>query len=201
MDFLPFLCLVIVGASIAHRSSLHYKQGHWQEDQDCDRLQKAGLECTNRGIGRKWPVCSVRRRKREAGRILLAKNFSKKSFENPKVPETGADNDQDTRQSGRNEHPWCTMTSNEVLAMYENIAALSGRMAIAARDGDFDGLARLETQCALQASAAKSGVPPLEGAQRLRKIDLLKQIMANDRAVRDVTEPWHGQLERAMSAH
>jgi flagellar protein FliT len=25
--------------------------------------------------------------------------------------------------------------------------------------------------------------------------------MANDRAVRDVTEPWHGQLERAMSAH
>jgi hypothetical protein len=31
--------------------------------------------------------------------------------------------------------------------------------------------------------------------------DLLKQIMANDRAVRDVTEPWHGQIERAMSAH
>jgi flagellar protein FliT len=93
------------------------------------------------------------------------------------------------------------MTSNEVLAMYENIAALSGRMAVAARDGDFDGLARLETQCALHASATKSGVPALEGTQRLRKIDLLKQIMANDRAVRDVTEPWHGQLERAMSAH
>jgi flagellar protein FliT len=93
------------------------------------------------------------------------------------------------------------MTSNEVLAMYENIAVLSGRMAAAARDGDFDSLARLETQCALQASATKSGVPALEGTQRLRKIDLLKQIMANDRAVRDVTEPWHGQLERAMSAH
>jgi flagellar protein FliT len=77
------------------------------------------------------------------------------------------------------------MTSNEVLTMYENIAALSGRMALAARDGDFDGLARLETQCAMQVS----------------KIDLLKQIMANDRAVRDVTEPWHGQIERAMSAH
>jgi flagellar protein FliT len=93
------------------------------------------------------------------------------------------------------------MTSNEVLAMYENIAALSGRMAVAAQDGDFDGLARLETQVSLQVSATKSGVPALEGAQRLRKIDLLKQIMANDRAVRDVTEPWHGQIERAMSAH
>lgn len=92
------------------------------------------------------------------------------------------------------------MTSNEVLAMYENIATLSNRMAVAAREGDMDGLARLETQCALQAAAARSGVPPLEGAQRKRKIDLLKQIMANDRAVRDVTEPWMGQLDRAMSA-
>lgn len=91
------------------------------------------------------------------------------------------------------------MTSNEVLAMYENIAALSSRMAVAAREGDWDGLARLETQCVLQSSAAKSGVPPLQGAERKRKIDLLKQIMANDRAVRDITEPWMGQLDRALS--
>jgi flagellar protein FliT len=35
-----------------------------------------------------------------------------------------------------------------------------------------------------------SGVPALEGDARARKIALLKQIMANDRAIRDVTEPW-----------
>ena len=93
------------------------------------------------------------------------------------------------------------MTSNEVLAMYENIATLTGRMATAAREGDWNGLAQLETQCALHASGARSGVPALEGAQRKRKIDLLKEIMANDRAVREITEPWHGQLERAMAAH
>ncbi|WP_308633235.1 flagellar protein FliT [Massilia forsythiae] len=80
------------------------------------------------------------------------------------------------------------------------MAALTGRMAIAAREGDWNGLARLETQCVLQASAAKAGVPALEGEQRKRKIDLLKQMMANDRAVRDVTEPWMGQLDRALSA-
>jgi flagellar protein FliT len=131
----------------------------------------------------------------------MSEKKSKKSFENPKVPKTGAVKYLDTRQSGRKKRLWCTMTSNEVLAMYENIAALSGRMAVAAQDGDFDGLARLETQVSLQASATKSGVPALEGTQRLRKIDLLKQIMANDRAVREVTEPWHGQIERAMSAH
>jgi flagellar protein FliT len=83
--------------------------------------------------------------------------------------------------------------------MYENIAVLSSRMAVAAREGDWDGLARLESQCALQASAAKRDVPPLEGGERKRKIDLLKQIMANDRAVRDITDPWMGQLDRALS--
>jgi flagellar protein FliT len=92
------------------------------------------------------------------------------------------------------------MTSNEVLTMYENIAGLTGRMANAAQAGDWKGLAKLETECASAASATASGVPALEGAARLRKIDLLKQILANDRAIGDVTEPWMGQLERVMQA-
>ena len=82
------------------------------------------------------------------------------------------------------------MTSTEVLSMYENIAGLTNQMAAAARLGDFDGLSRLEAQCAGEARAAANGVPALNGAPRLRKIDLLKQILANDRAIRDVTEPW-----------
>ncbi|MES2015748.1 MAG: flagellar protein FliT [Pseudomonadota bacterium] len=91
------------------------------------------------------------------------------------------------------------MTSNEVLAMYENIAGLTSRMAGAAQAGDMAGLARMETQCALQAVATVGGVPALEGAPRMRKIDLLKQIMANDRAIREITEPsW--QLSTVMRA-
>jgi len=93
------------------------------------------------------------------------------------------------------------MTSNEVLAMYENIAGLTNRMAVAAQAGDFDGLEQMERQCAAAARATATGVPALDGAPRMRKIDLLKQIMANDRAIRDVTEPWMGQLERVMHAH
>ncbi len=91
------------------------------------------------------------------------------------------------------------MTSNEVLSMYENIAGLTSRMAGAAKAGDFEALARMETQCALQAVATVSGVPALNGAPRMRKIDLLKQIMANDRAIREITEPW--QLSEVMKAH
>jgi flagellar protein FliT len=85
--------------------------------------------------------------------------------------------------------------------MYENIAGLTGRMAVAAKAGDWDGLDRLENQCAAAASATISGVPALDGAKRLRKIDLIKQIMADDRAIRDASEPWMGQLERMMKAH
>lgn len=93
------------------------------------------------------------------------------------------------------------MTSNEVLSMYENIAGLTSRMAVAAQAGDFETLARLETQCALHAAATATGVPPLSGAPRQRKIDLLKQIMANDRAVRAVTEPWELSDLMATAAH
>jgi len=93
------------------------------------------------------------------------------------------------------------MTSNEVLAMYENIAGLTNRMTAAASAGDWNGLDKLENQCAAAASATIGGVPALEGGQRLRKIDLLKQILANDRAIREMTDPWMGQLERTMQAH
>ncbi|WP_426100509.1 flagellar protein FliT [Massilia sp. TSP1-1-2] len=82
------------------------------------------------------------------------------------------------------------MTPNDVLSMYENIAGLTSKMAGAAQAGDFDGLSRMETQCALQSVQTIGGVPALEGAARMRKIDLLKMIMANDRAIRDVTQPW-----------
>ncbi|MDB5804931.1 MAG: flagellar protein FliT [Betaproteobacteria bacterium] len=93
------------------------------------------------------------------------------------------------------------MTSNEVLSMYENLAGLTSRMSAVAQDGDWTSLTSLEKQCATQAAAAATGVPALSGAPRLRKIDLLKQIMANDRAIREVTEPWMSQLEEAMAAH
>jgi flagellar protein FliT len=82
------------------------------------------------------------------------------------------------------------MTSTEVLSMYENIAGLTNQMAAAARMGDWDGLSKLESQCASEARAVGTGVPALGGAPRMRKIDLLKQILANDREIRDVTDPW-----------
>ena len=91
------------------------------------------------------------------------------------------------------------MTSNEVLSMYENIAGLTAKMAAAAQAQDWASLQKLEGECKSHASAAETGVPALTGDMRKRKIDLIKQIMANDRAIREVTEPWQAQLATALS--
>ena len=93
------------------------------------------------------------------------------------------------------------MTSNDVLSMYENLAGLTGQMKNAAQAGEWTAFDRLNVQASVAAGAALCGVPVLDGAKRQRKIDLIKQLMANDRAIRDVTEPWMGQLDRAMCAH
>ncbi|MGH8856017.1 MAG: flagellar protein FliT [Telluria sp.] len=93
------------------------------------------------------------------------------------------------------------MTSNDVLAMYENLAGLTGQMKGAAQASDWTGFDKLKVQASVAAGAAIGGVPALDGAKRQRKIELLKQLMANDRAIRDVTEPWMGQVDRALRAH
>lgn len=86
------------------------------------------------------------------------------------------------------------MTSTDLLTKYENIAGMSFQMVQAARMSDWDGLSRLEKQCASEARGIVAGVPMLSSASRERKIDLIKQILANDRAIRDVTQSWMNQI-------
>ena len=93
------------------------------------------------------------------------------------------------------------MNANDVLAVYENLAGLTGQMAQAAKAGDWNEFAQLNMEAKVQAAPAAAGMPALTGATRLSKIELLKQLMANDRAIRDVTEPWNAQVERALHAH
>ncbi len=85
------------------------------------------------------------------------------------------------------------MTSTEVLSMYENIAGLTNQMVLAARTGAWDDLTELEGQCEAQAHAANA-LAVVSCAPRVRKIELLKQILANDRAIRNITEPWMSRL-------
>ena len=92
------------------------------------------------------------------------------------------------------------MTGSEVISMYENIAGLTQQMVAAARSSDWADLTRLEHQCAAARNDANGPIAPLDGAARLRKIDLLKQILANDREIRNSTQPWITQLSNIMQA-
>jgi flagellar protein FliT len=92
-----------------------------------------------------------------------------------------------------------TMDSPEIISVYERIASLTAQMAQAALDRNRDDFERLESLCAKQVNYAKSLQPaPLKGASLRRKISLLKEIMANDRNIREITEPWQHQLPAAM---
>ena len=86
------------------------------------------------------------------------------------------------------------MTSTQVLATYEKIAGLTSQMVNGAQSSDWGTLDSMENQCAAASVALMGGAAPLQGDPRKRKIELLKQIMANDRAIRDVTEPWQNRL-------
>lgn len=91
------------------------------------------------------------------------------------------------------------MTSADVISTYEYIARLTSEMVIAARTSNWDALTHLEDECAYQSSLIEqSPTPALTGASRVRKFDLLKQILANDRAIREITEPWMAQMDSMM---
>ena len=93
------------------------------------------------------------------------------------------------------------MNADDVLAMYENLAGLTGQMTHAAKARDWQEFAQLNMEARAQAAPATAGMPALTGEKRISKVDLLKQLMANDRAIRDVTDPWDAQVDRALHPH
>lgn len=91
------------------------------------------------------------------------------------------------------------MSSEEVITVYENVSQITRQMLAAARSSDWATLQRLEQDCASQVSALKNGKPaPLSGELRARKVRLLQTILADDREIRTITEPWMDQLALLM---
>ena len=91
------------------------------------------------------------------------------------------------------------ISSEEVINVYENVSQLTRQMLAAARSRDWESLHRLERDCASQASRLRDGQPPsLSGELRARKVRLLQAILADDREIRTITEPWMDQLSLLM---
>ncbi|MDB5777128.1 MAG: flagellar synthesis protein [Herbaspirillum sp.] len=90
-------------------------------------------------------------------------------------------------------------TSLDTLSIYESMANLSEQMLDAARNADWGLLSALELRSANFVKLLKqNGADTAPGddagdddnALRERKIALIKKILADDRDIRDLTEPW-----------
>ncbi len=84
-----------------------------------------------------------------------------------------------------------------LIQRYEAIAAASHAMLAAAQADRWDEVARLEAHCCdliaqLKQAAASERLDPQE--QR-RRIELLREILADDAQIRQRSEPWLQQLE------
>lgn len=88
----------------------------------------------------------------------------------------------------------------QTLTIYQNLLNLSEQMLEAAIKRDVDSLHQLQMQCAchvdhLREAGAATGV---NDAERAAKVALLQQILANDKAIRDIAQPWLKELSQLL---
>jgi flagellar protein FliT len=88
------------------------------------------------------------------------------------------------------------LNSREVITLYETVAIITGQMLEAARERDWDQLAALESRCSSHINILKNGeaATPLTGAVRDQKVRIINKILADDREIRNITEPWMAHL-------
>jgi len=94
------------------------------------------------------------------------------------------------------------MNSEQIISLYEAVSDLTGQMLVAARSRDWENLAELESHCASHVQTLKDGEQPaaLSGDKRARKVQIIHQILAHDREIRDLTEPWMAQLSALINS-
>lgn len=94
------------------------------------------------------------------------------------------------------------MNSQEVLSLYETVASITDQMLAAARDGNWDELVALEARCSGHIALLQTNEPPvpLVGAVRKRKVEIIQKILADDREIRNITEPWMANLAQMINS-
>jgi len=94
-------------------------------------------------------------------------------------------------------------SQHEILAWYEAVSAASHTMLEAAQRNDWDALVVAEQHCAaviaqMQTAGDVSALLDSEGSKRRHGIIL--EMLANDAAIRNLTQPWLRQLEQHLGA-
>ncbi|MFA7399496.1 MAG: flagellar protein FliT [Sideroxydans sp.] len=90
---------------------------------------------------------------------------------------------------------------NMIIEDYQRLSSITEQMRNAAAVGEWDDLIELEKRCSQEVENIKprDGVPTDE-VSRKQKADLIRKMLADDKAIRSYTEPWMRQLERIMQS-
>lgn len=95
------------------------------------------------------------------------------------------------------------MDSSEVIALYEAVADITDKMLAAARDGNWEQLALLESHCSNKVEIIRKSETPrqtLSPVAREHKVRIIKKILDDDRQIRNITEPWMAQLSALINS-
>lgn len=94
------------------------------------------------------------------------------------------------------------MNGPRIIAAYEAILALTGQMLEAARNDDWDRLVALEQDCKkrVEELIAENTGQPLSGQFQQRKAQIIREVLADDAEIRNITEPWMTQLQHILGS-
>jgi flagellar protein FliT len=94
------------------------------------------------------------------------------------------------------------MTSTELIQTYESILAVTGEMLEAAQGEDWDRLVEREKRCRelVDGLMAVRGEMVLDTDTRRRKAEIIRKVLADDAAIRDLTQPWLARLQHLMTS-
>ncbi|AIO34058.1 flagellar protein FliT [Burkholderia pseudomultivorans] len=90
----------------------------------------------------------------------------------------------------------------DYFARYEALAAVSGRMLRAARGADWSALPGLQDEYLRLVDGLKAAEPSvaLDESELGRKLDLIRRILADDAAIRDLASPEVARLSALFEA-
>ena len=95
------------------------------------------------------------------------------------------------------------MQAHNIIDSYQSISQLTGQMLMAAKAGDWDGLTELELHCRSKVAELKSmkeGLT-LDSEHKKQKVEVIKKILADDKRIRELTEPWMNSLHAILSTN
>lgn len=93
------------------------------------------------------------------------------------------------------------MNMSNAIEDYQQLSGITARMRAAAAEGDWDELIALEKECARRMAQIRlRDSQPADEAGRRQKAALIRKMLADDKAIREQTEPWMRQLEKIMQS-